>query len=486
MIILLIQRPLYSDYLRPFDLGPFDLGPFDLGPFDLGPFDLGPFAKSRLEMKVTVVGLGKLGAPIAVVLADSGFEVVGVDLRQSVVDDVNKQISHLNEPGYSEILKSCEGRLIATTDLHSAASHGEAIFIIVPTPTCPSGGFSNQYIESVLSTLSGSIRGSKTFKLIVIVSTVMPNSCFTSFIPQLEALTGKKIGVGFGLCYSPEFIALGQVIRDLQHPDFVLIGESDPRSGDILQNIYRQTYVDTVEIRRMNLTNAELAKIAVNTFVTTKIAYANMLGELCEHLPNADAAVVTSAIGLDSRIGTKYLRPGLPYGGPCFPRDNAALANLAESLGADARIPKATHLTNESQMERMIAQIQRYVEPTSTVGILGLAYKADSEVIEHAFGYKLAHTLATHGTRVIAYDRLVSDLTQTADLEKLSYATSAIQCVRSSDIIVVATSDAEFRQIPIDNFGKKKCILFDSWRIFADQQLPESCRYVTPGRYVEP
>jgi UDPglucose 6-dehydrogenase len=170
-----------------------------------------------------------------------------------------------------------------------------------------------------------------SYHLVVLSSTVMPGA--TEKIRQmLEQTSGKRCGEEFGFCYNPEFIALGSVIRDMLNPDMLLIGESDERAGQILAGIYGNVCKSKPVVARMNFVNAELTKLSVNTYVTTKISYANMLAEICEKLPGADADVVTSALGLDSRIGRKYLKGALGYGGPCFPRDNVAFAALARSL----------------------------------------------------------------------------------------------------------------------------------------------------------
>src|SRR5207253_5277639 len=142
------------------------------------------------------------------------------------------------------------------------------------------------------------------------------------------------------------FIALGTVIRDFYHPDFLLIGESDPRSGELLSALYKHVCKNSPAIARMNFINAEITKLAVNTYITTKISYANMIARLCEKLPEADANVVTNALGLDTRIGPRYLRGTVSYGGPCFPRDNRALAALAARAGAPSGLPEATDAFN--------------------------------------------------------------------------------------------------------------------------------------------
>src|SRR5260370_18836184 len=160
---------------------------------------------------------------------------------------------------------------------------------------------------------------------------------------DLEACSGKRVGSDLGLCYNPEFIALGNVVEGLLNPDFVLIGESDQRAGDMLVDMYRRVVGDSVPISRMNPVNAELAKISVNTYVTMKISFANMLSEICDNLEGADADIVTRAIGQDTRIGGKYLKGGTGYGGPCFPPDTLPFAVAAQPANTPSVFATATH-----------------------------------------------------------------------------------------------------------------------------------------------
>ena len=165
----------------------------------------------------------------------------------------------------------------------------------------------------------------------------MPGSVGGPIRERLERVSGRRVGRDLGLCYNPEFVALGDVINGLLHPDFILIGESDTRAGDILESIYRRVVGPDANVARMNFVNAELTKISVNTYVTMKISFANMLGEICDRLVGADVSVVTEAIGRDSRIGKKYLKAAVGYGGPCFPRDTIAFGRARARLGRQGR-----------------------------------------------------------------------------------------------------------------------------------------------------
>ncbi len=277
------------------------------------------------------------------------------------------------EPGLTEMLQSARGRLSATSDFGQALSGADVSFIVVPTPSGEDRMFSLAHVLAAVRSI-GSVLSKNSAKrhVVVVTSTVMPGATIGPIREALEKSSGLTVGQEVGLCYSPEFIALGSVINDLTRPDMILVGESDRDSGDVLLSVLQEVTGSDVPVARMDTTSAEVAKLAVNTFVTTKISYANMIGEICEGLPGADAGLVTAAVGLDSRIGPKYLRPGAPYGGPCFPRDNAALAALARSLGKRADIAEATDNINRRQVDRVMAAAKDYAQPRSRVAILGL------------------------------------------------------------------------------------------------------------------
>src|SRR5262245_10730941 len=276
------------------------------------------------HMRVSVISLGKLGSPLAAVLASKGHEVVGVDLNQEFVRLLNAGRAPVQEPQLQELVDASKGRLRATMSLEEATLQSEISFVIVPTPSDSRGAFSNKHVIEAVMGIGKALRKKDAYHLVNITSTVMPGSTGGEIREALEISSGRTVGKNVGLCYNPEFIALGSVVRDMLLPDAILIGESDLRAGDLLESIYRTTCDNSPPVQRMNFVNAEITKLSVNTFVTTKISYANMLADICDRLPGADVDVVTNAVGLDSRIGRKYLKGALGYGGPCFPRDNIA------------------------------------------------------------------------------------------------------------------------------------------------------------------
>ena len=431
-------------------------------------------------MKLSIIGLGKLGAPMAAVMAHKGHMVVGVDVNADYVAAIQQGHAPLRETGLEEMIQANRERLSATTDYEQAVLGTDATFIIVPTPSDPDGTFSLRNVMIAAEKIGAALRKKQDWHLVVLSSTVMPGSTGGKLLPALEAHSGKKCGAGFGLCYNPEFIALGSVIRDMLNPDMILIGESDERSGEILERLYTGVCDSNPHIRRMNHVNAELTKISVNTFVTTKISYANMLAQVCETLPGADVDVVTSAIGCDSRIGQKYLKGALGYGGPCFPRDNLAFSALARANGVPPILAEATHQLNQSQAPRLAKWILTRLPEGGTVGVMGLSYKPNTEVIEESQGLALAKHLLSVGVPVVVYDPAAMENAQPQLAGKVTFATSAADCARQADVLAITTPWAEFREISPKDFKRHGTVL-DCWRLLDKNAVGAIVEYVALG-----
>jgi UDPglucose 6-dehydrogenase len=233
----------------------------------------------------SIIGLGKLGASMAAAIASRGFHVIGVDVSERTVEALNSGRGPVQETGLDELVDRNRERLRGTTSHRDAVLNSDISFVIVPTPSDNRGAFSLQYATFAFRELGKALREKRDYHLIVLTSTVLPGATRFGLLPVLERESGKKCGPDFGLCYSPEFIALGSVIRDFLSPDFNLIGEFDERSGAFLEACYAQVMLNNAPARRMSIENAELTKIAVNTYVTTKVTFANMLADICEHLP---------------------------------------------------------------------------------------------------------------------------------------------------------------------------------------------------------
>ena len=247
----------------------------------------------------SIIGLGKLGASMAAAIASRGHGVIGVDVNQRAVAALNAGEAPVQETGLQALIEQNRERLRGTMSHEEAIRESELSFVIVPTPSDERGAFSLQYAAYAFREIGKALAKKSGPHTIVLTSTVLPGATRHGLLPILEHHAGKKGGVDFGLCYSPEFIALGSVIRDFLNPDFLLIGELDAASGAHLAACYADIMGAAVPVRRMTLENAELAKISVNAFVTMKITFANMLAELCAAMPGGDVDVVSDAIGLD-------------------------------------------------------------------------------------------------------------------------------------------------------------------------------------------
>jgi UDPglucose 6-dehydrogenase len=338
--------------------------------------------------------------------------------------------------------------------------------VIVPTPSDQTGFFSNRFVLQAMTTLGKALRTKQGYHVVVITSTVMPGSTGGEIRAALEAASGRKVGPELGLCYNPEFIALGSVVRDMLYPDSILIGESDAKAGDMLQAIYLQMCETKPPVQRMNWVSAELTKISVNTYVTTKISYANMLADICDRLPGADVDVVTRALGADTRIGPKYLKGAMGYGGPCFPRDNVAFAALARKLGARADVAEATDRINNHQVDRLASLVSKVAKTGTRIALLGLSYKPQTPVVEESHSVKLAARLADAGYIVTVHDPLAQDAALGVLGEKVVGASSLESAVREADLLIVGTGWPEYKAIDpawAKRNGEKLTIL-DLWR----------------------
>jgi UDPglucose 6-dehydrogenase len=435
-------------------------------------------------MRVSVVGLGKLGAPLAAVLANAGHEVTGVDLRAEAVEALNAGCAPVDEPGLPDLIGRNRERLRATTDI-GAIADTEATFIIVPTPSLPSGQFSNQLVINAITAVGAAVKRRTAYHVVVVTSTVAPASMDMELRPALERVSGRKVGSSIGLCYNPMFIALGSVIRDLTNPDILLIGESDTRAGAVVESIHRTFIGERSQVRRMSSINAEIAKLAVNTYVTTKISYANMLAELCERLPGADVDVVTSAIGLDRRIGPSYLKGAVGFGGPCFPRDNAAFAAVASGLRVNAALAVATDAMNRYQLARLVELVREHATADANrVGVLGLSYKTDTHVVDESPGLLLANRLARGGFPVTVYDPAANSEAKPQLDPSIAVASSTAACLDGSDIVVVTLPWAAFREIPpmLRTKPRPGLVIIDCWRLFDRASFEGLARLVHIGR----
>jgi len=357
-------------------------------------------AKTKLkkEMIFGVIGLGKLGLCLTSILGRIK-PTVGMDINANLISELKLKKQPYDEKKLDEYLKTSS---IFYTNKYEDLDVCDIIFCVVPTPSKSNGRFNNSYI---INAIKKSKKNIKKCKLFVIVSTVMPGSTrkIKKFLPAHTKL-----------CYNPEFIALGNTIENMEKPDVVLIGEEDSTSGELLEEIYKLIITNGAPIKRMSWESAEIAKISLNSYVTMKISFSNILGEICENFPYANVDDVTDILGEDSRIGKKFIKSAVPFGGPCFPRDNRAFskifhcgASFEKSFKKSRKMLKYSEITdeiNQHQFDRIVDKCKNILQgnlKNKTISILGMGYKPGSELRFESPGEILKERLEKEGANVL-------------------------------------------------------------------------------------
>ena len=345
-------------------------------------------------MNISVVGIGKLGLCFSLSLERAGYNVVGVDINQDYVDCINRKDLRSPEAGVEESLRDSTN-FVATTSLQQALDHSNMIFVVVATPSLYNGRYDHSQVDSLIASLQKMGRQEEQ-KHFVVCCTTMPGYC--------ESIRSPLEKLNFVVSYNPEFIAQGTILKNQAYPDMVLIGEGSKEAGNILQEIYEKHTYNEPRICRMSPTEAEITKISLNCFLTTKIAYANMVGDIVT-AAGGDPATVLGAVGEDSRIGPKYLGYGYGYGGPCFPRDNRALSIYAKDLGINALISSASDESNREHLNFQISQFVENNDRNEEVVFDYVTYKPESTLLTESQQLAFAVGVASCGFRVKIRER---------------------------------------------------------------------------------
>lgn len=347
-----------------------------------------------MNNKIAVIGVGKLGICFALNLERAGYEVYGIEANRPYLESLQNRSFRSSEPEVDELLDSATD-LHLTDNISCIAEHDiRDVFVMVATPSLPDGGYDHSQVERVAEKLKD-ISGNGALRHIYVGCTTMPGYC--------DELAEKLAPFGYTISYNPEFIAQGDIIKNQLAPDQVLIGEHDSEVGDRLESIYRKMVVNNPTYCRMDPLSAEIAKLATNCFLTTKISFANSIGDLALKA-GADPESILAAVGADSRIGKKYLGYGFGFGGPCFPRDNRALGLFGNRTGYPLRLSMATDQVND---EHFAFQLQYWNEKYPVgeeVMFDGVAYKKGTSQITESQQLRLAVALAQGGRKVVIRD----------------------------------------------------------------------------------
>ncbi len=427
-------------------------------------------------MTVSILGLGKLGVCMAAAMASRGLNVIGYDNQPDTLSAFDAGETIVVEPDLKELISANRQRLRAADSTAEAIHDSAFTFVVVPTPSDDTGAFSLEYVITAFTAIGTALATKPDFHHVVLCSTVLPNAMRQSLIPALEQASGKRCGQDFTVSYNPEFIALGSVIHDYLNPDFSLIGEYNPAGGDALEALLNSIILNDSPCKRLTIENAEITKIALNAYVTTKITFANMLADFCEKIPGGDAQAVCGALGSDTRIGRKYFLGGTPFGGPCFPRDNRALEFFATQIGCSADIPRATINSNRAGLGRLVAEALSLINKSgSKIAVLGLAYKSGTPVIDESPGVMLCSALAAAGHTISAHDFLSPSISPEALPFSVSLHDSIRECLEDASLVIITLPESGYSTLTLTDFSSvaTNAVVLDCWHVlpahFADQ-----------------
>ena len=430
---------------------------------------------------VSLIGLGKLGLPLAACFA-ARMPTVGVDINPAVVQAVNEGRAPWQEPGLAELLREHAGKsLRATTDHVEAITSTDVSIVLVPTPSEADGTFSSALLKRALTGLAEALRGSgKPSHQFVISSTVTPGAIEAELIPLIAQVSGRREGEGFDVCYVPDFVALGETVKGFLNPELLLIGERRAAAGDRVEGIYRTMCRNEPHVARMSIASAEIAKVALNAYITVKITFANSLANICERIAGADVDAITHAVGTDSRISRKYFSGGLAFGGTCFPRDTVAFRAMARRAGLDAPLLDATEQINTFQNDHLF-EVVRECAPT-VVGVLGVAFRPDTPVTEASPSVDLIRRLQAAGVPVVAYDPLAREEFGNG----VEWAGSVEECMSRCDVAVVTHRSGVFKKAVEAFRARQPLTIVDCWRILDPAAVNPPTRVRPMGRYGDP
>jgi nucleotide sugar dehydrogenase len=352
---------------------------------------------------IGIVGVGKLGICYAIILAKAGYKVFIYDINISILDNIKNDTYNYNEEGLNELISKYKSNIILEYNLINIYNNCDIIFTYIQTPSLENGLYNHTYIDNFIDETLTIENNNVNEKLIIINSTVIPEYC--------NSIKDKLKSKNFSLCYNPSFIAQGSIINNIINPDIVLIGiddDNDDYNYNKIIEIYNKIFIDNdnyenskEKYKKMNLLEAEITKLSINCFITTKITYANMIGDYLIN-KNCNPDIVLNAIGCDSRIGNKYINYGFGYGGPCLPRDNKALYQYGKINNYDFNI---CNINDDNNLKHLYYQYEKLKETTEPIEFRYITYKDNSDILEKSQKLELAILLANNKNKVIIYER---------------------------------------------------------------------------------
>jgi UDPglucose 6-dehydrogenase len=427
--------------------------------------------RRELHMNICIIGTGYVGLVTGVCLAEFGMNLVCVDNDQQKIDLLQRGKISIHEPGLEDLmLKNMrEGRLSFSTNVPDGVTSSLVIFIAVGTPSKEDGSADLRAVEEVAKEIARCMNG---YKVVVVKSTVPVGTCrrLKQLIKDHQAQP-----VSFDIVSNPEFQREGSAIEDFMRPDRVTIGAENEQAIAIMKDIYSALYLIETPFVITSLETAEMVKYAANTFLATKVTFINEIANLCEKV-GADVHDVSRAMGLDGRIGKKFLHPGPGFGGSCFPKDTRALTKIARERGYVFKILESVIEANEEQKQRMVTKIKEKVGNLKgkAIGILGLSFKPNTDDIRESSSIPIIQGLLAMGATVRAFDPAAMEEAK-ALLPELEYGNDAYDVARGADALVLVTEWNQFRRLDLPRIKGllRRPIFIDLRNVYDPQQMKQ-------------
>ncbi len=414
-------------------------------------------------MKLSIIGTGYVGLVTAVCFSELGNSVICLDVDEKKVEMINEGKPPIYEMGLEKLLKKHAGEnLAATTDYNFAVSNSNISFICVGTPSTSDGKLDLSLIKAASASIGRALKRKKGYHIVVMKSTVLPETSEKVAIPLIEKHSGKKAGGQFGFAVNPEFLREGKAIYDFMNPDKIVIGAIDKKSGDAIKPLYKAFKCPIIST---DLKTAEMIKYANNAFLATKISFSNEVGNICKQL-GIDTYEVMKAIGYDFRINPHFLNSGLGYGGSCFPKDVSALINKARETGYRPELLESVVRINEGQPERMIKLLEKRLGNISgrKIALLGLAFKNDTDDIRESRAIPVIKMLADKKAEISAFDPMANENMRNIYPE-LKYCKSEKEALKDAEACLILTEWKQFSKLKKEFNVMKNRLVIDGRHI---------------------
>ncbi len=425
-------------------------------------------------MKVAIVGSGYVGLVTGTCFAEVGIEVMCVDVDKRKIENLKNGIIPIYEPGLEDMVhrNMKKGRLKFTTDISEALEDCEVLFTAVGTPPDKDGSADLQYVLSVARDCG---RNMKDYILIVTKSTVPVGTAQKVRLALQDELDKRGVSIPFDVASNPEFLKEGAAIDDFLKPDRIVVGLDSPKAEELMKSLYKPFTLNGHPIIFMDITSAEMTKYAANAMLATKISFMNDVANLCE-IVGADINMVRKGIGTDTRIGNKFIYPGIGYGGSCFPKDVKALIHTAEDYDYDLRVLKAVEAVNQDQKSVLYNKIMKYFNgdiKDKTIAIWGLSFKPQTDDMREAPSLVIIKKLLEQGAKVKAYDPVAMNEAKHTLGDSITYSEDQYEALIDADCLLLVTEWPEFK-FPNFNIIRKllnRQVIFDGRNIYEVSEM---------------